>query len=189
MARVTAATEIVAVNIAVVAPSIAMTPAQAQRHQPTPIIAAHHAMRVRVAPLVQSRVMTPLAKVVVILAVVVATVATKVTAGKRALRARRQSTLPRALKQAGLRKHLVSHKAHAPKQAILCKPMINVTCKTAPRVSQALTTTTAAIQNASAVVVVAVAVSAVKTKVQALRTKMVQQACNSPTPRLSQALA
>ena len=95
-ARVTAATEIVAVNIAVVAPSIAMTPAQAQRHQPTPIIAAHHAMRVMVAPLVQSRVMTPLAKVVVILAVVVATVVTKVTAGKRALRARRQSTLPRA---------------------------------------------------------------------------------------------
>ena len=189
MARVTAATEIVAVNIAVVAPSIATTHAQAQRHQPRQTIAAHRAMRVPAAPLVLSRVMTPLAKAVAIRAVVVATVATKVTAVKRALKARRQSTMPRLLRQAGLCKHLVNHKAHAPKRAILYKPMINVTCKTAQKGCQALTTRTAVIQNASAVVVVAVAVSAVKTKVQALRTKMVQQACNSPTLRLSQALA
>ena len=67
--------------------------------------------------------------------------------------------------------------------------MINVTCKMAQKASQALTTTTAVIQNANAVVVVAVAASAVKTKVQALRTKMVQQACNSPTLRRSQVSA
>jgi hypothetical protein len=67
--------------------------------------------------------------------------------------------------------------------------MINVTCKTAQKVSRALKTTTAVIQNANAVVVVAVAVSAVKTKVQVLRTKMVQQACNSPTLKRSQVVA
>jgi hypothetical protein len=100
---------IVAVNIAVVAPSIAMTHAQAQRHQPIPIIAAHRAMRVPVALLVLSRVMTPLAKAVAIHAVVVATVATKVTVVKRALMARKQSTMQRVLRQAGQRKHLVSH--------------------------------------------------------------------------------
>jgi hypothetical protein len=180
---------IAAVNIAVVALSIATTHAQAQRHQPIPIIVALPAMRVPVAPLVLSKVRTPLVKAVVIHAVVVAIVATKVMAVKTALKARRQPTLLRLLKQAGPCRHLVRHKVHALKQVTLHKPMINVTCKTAQKASQAQKTTTAVIQSANAVVVVAVAVSAVKTKVQALRTKMVQQACNSPTPRLSQALA
>jgi hypothetical protein len=135
MARAIAAMAIVAVNIAVVAPSIAMTHAQAQRHPPTSIIAAHRAMRVPVAPLVLSRVMTPLAKAVALRAVVVAIVVTKVMAVKRALKARKQSTMPRVLRQAGQRKHRVSHKDHALKPATLHKPMINVTCKMAQKVS------------------------------------------------------
>jgi hypothetical protein len=98
MVRVIAAMAIVAVNIAVVAPSIATTHAQAQRHQPRPTIAAHRAMRVPAAPLVLSRVMTPLAKAVAIRAVVVAIVETKVTSVKRALKERRQSTMPRVLR-------------------------------------------------------------------------------------------
>jgi hypothetical protein len=53
--------------------------------------------------------MTPLAKAVAIHAVVVATVATKVTAVKRALKARKQSTMPRVLRQAGQRRHFVNH--------------------------------------------------------------------------------
>jgi hypothetical protein len=126
---------IVAVNIAVVAPSIAMTRAQAQRRQPKPIIAAHRAMRVPFALLVLNRVMTPLAMAVATRAVVVAIVATKVMAVKRALKARKQSTMPRVLRQAGQRKHLVSHKAHALKLTTLHKPMINVTCKMAQKVS------------------------------------------------------
>ena len=83
------------------------------------------------------------------------------------------------------RRH-VSRKAHVLKRLTLLKPTTNCTCKTAQKGSQALTMTTAVIQNANAVVVVAVVVNVVKTKVQALRTKMVQQACNSPRLRLSQ---
>ena len=58
--------------------------------------------------------------------------------------------------------------------------MINVTCKTAPKASPALTKTAiAVIQSANAVVVVAVVANAVRTKVQALRTKMARQMCNT----------
>ena len=68
--------------------------------------------------------------------------------------------------------------------------MINVTCKTAPKASPALTKTAiAVIQSANAVVVVAVVANAVKTKVQALRTKMAQQVGNRPSLTLSQLMA
>jgi hypothetical protein len=67
--------------------------------------------------------------------------------------------------------------------------MISVTCKTAPKVSQAQKTTTAVIQNANVVVVVVVVANAARTKVQALRTKMVQQVGNRPSRTLSQLMA
>jgi len=184
--RVIAATVIVAVSIVVVVPSIAATRAQAPRPQPIPIIAAHRAMRVLVAPLVLSRVMTLHVKAVAIRADVVATAATKVTADKTVLTARKQSTALQVFKQAVQRKHHVSRKAHALKRLALHKPMINVTCKTAQKVNWVLTMTTAVIQSANAAVVVAVVANVVKTKVQALRTKMVHQACNSPRLTLSQ---
>jgi len=56
--------------------------------------------------------------------------------------------------------------------------MINVTCKTAPKASPALTKIAiAVIQSANAVVVVAVVANAVKTRVQGLRTKTARQTC------------
>jgi len=185
MVMAIAATVIVVVNTAVVALSSAMTHAQVPRHQPTPTTAAHLAKRVRVVHPVPSKVMTRHVKAVAIHAAVVATVAMKVTVGKTALKARRQSTLPRVAQ----RKHHASHKAHVLKRPTLHKPMISVTCKMAPRVSKELKTTTVVIQNANAVVVVVVVANAVRTKVQALRTKMVQQVGNRPSRMLSQLMA
>ncbi|MEI8401248.1 MAG: hypothetical protein WCG12_10620 [Alcaligenaceae bacterium] len=134
--------------------------------------------------------MTRHVKAVVIHAAVAATVAMKVTAGKTALKAHRQPTLSRALKlQAALRKHHVHRKVHALKLALPRKRMIKNTCKTAQKVSPVLkTTTTAAIQSANVVAVAAVAANAVKTKVQALRTKMVRQTCNRQVLTLSQTM-
>jgi hypothetical protein len=92
--------------------------------------------------------------------------------------------------QAALRKHHVHRKVHALKLALPRKRMIKSTCKTAQKVSPALKTTTiVAIQNANAVVVVVVVANVVKTKVQALRTKMVHQTCNRPSRTLSQWMA
>jgi hypothetical protein len=146
-------------------------------------------MRVLVAPLALSRVMTPHVKAVAIRAAVVAIVVTKVTADKTALTARKQSTQQLVRKRTAQRRHHVSRKAHALKRLSQHKPMINVTCKTAQKVSRARTTTTAVIQSANAAVVVAVVANVVKTKVQALRTKTVQQACNKQSLTLSQAVA
>ena len=191
MVMAIAATVTVVVKTAVVAPSIAMTHAQVPRPQPTPTTAAHLATRVLVVQRVPSKVMTRHVKAVVIHAAVAATVAMKVTAGKTALKAHRQPTLSRALKlQAALRKHHVHRKVHALKLALPRKRMIKSTCKTAQKVSPALKTTTiVAIQNANAVVVVVVVANVVKTKVQALRTKMVHQTCNRPSRTLSQWMA
>ena len=142
------------------------------------------------APLAPSRVMTPHVKADAIHAAVVATVATRVTADKTALTPRKRSTLQLVFKQAAQRRHHVSRKAHAPMPPIPRRPRINVICKTVPKVNRALTTTTiVAIQSANVAVVVAVVANVVRTKVQALRTKMAQQACNRPTHRLSQVLA
>jgi hypothetical protein len=85
------------------------------------------------------------------------------------------------------RRH-VSRKAHALRRLIPRKPTTNCICKTVQKANSVLKTTTAAIQNANAVVVVAVVASVVKTKVQALRTKMVHQACNKERLTLRQTL-
>ena len=190
MARVIAAMVIVAVNIVVVAPSIATMLALAPKHQPTPTTAAHRARKVQVAQLALSRVMTQHVKAVETHAAVVATVATRVTADKTALTPRKQSIPQRVFRQAAQRKHRVSRKARVLKLPAQHKPMINVIYKTAQKVSRALTTTTiVVIQSANVAVVVAVVANVVKTKVQALRTKMAQQACNKPSLTPNQAVA
>jgi hypothetical protein len=180
MVRVIVAMVIAAVNTAVVAPKIATMHVQVQRHPLTRTTAAHRAKRVRVQVALQapSKVMTARVKVVAIRVVADAHAVTKVTAVKTAPKALRLLVQPRAHKRVvPLRRH-VSRKALALKRLTRHKPMTNCSCKTAQKGNQALKTTTAAIQSANVVVVVAVVESAVKTKVQALRTKMVHQACN-----------
>ena len=168
------------VNIAVAAPSIALTHAQAQRLQLTRTTAAHRAKKARtpVALQVLSKAMTAHVKVVAIHAAVDVSAAMKVMVVKRALKALRLSAQQRAHRRAVPPRRHVSRKAHVLRRLALHKRTTNCTCKTALKVSRAPKTTTAVIQNANAVVVVAVAVSAVKTKVQALKTKMVHQAWN-----------
>jgi hypothetical protein len=135
-----------------------------------------------------SQAMTAHVRVVAIHAVVAVSVATKVMVVKKVLKAHRPSILPQAHKRVvPLRRH-VSRKAHVLKTSTLRKATINSICKTALKANQALKTTPTVIQNANAVVVVAVAVSAVKTKVQALRTKMVHPACNRHRLTLRQTL-
>jgi hypothetical protein len=180
MAKAIAAMAIAVVNTVVAAPTIAMRHALAQRLQPTAIIAAHLAKTqpVQVALRVLSKAMRAHVKVVAIHAGADVRVATKVTAVKRALKALRLFKQPRARKRMVPPRRHVSRKAHALRRLTPRKPTTNCSCKTAQKANSVLKTTTAAIQNASAVVVVAVGASVVKTKVQALRTKRVHQACN-----------
>ena len=89
MARVIAATVTVAVNTAVVVQKIAMMLAQAQKHRPTPTIAAHLVTKLRRAPQVLNKAMTPHAKVVATHAAAVVIAATKVIHDKKAPKALR----------------------------------------------------------------------------------------------------
>jgi hypothetical protein len=188
MAKAIAAMVIAAVNTAVAVPTIATRHAQVLRLQLTATTAAHRAKRqpVQVALQVPSKVMRAHVKVAAIHAGADVRVATKVTAVKRALKALSLFKQPRAHKRMVPPRRHVSLKAHALGQLTPRKPTTNCNCKTAQKANSVLKTTTAAIQNASAVVVVAVVASVVKTKVQALRTKMVHPACNSQSLTLRQ---
>jgi hypothetical protein len=182
------ATVTVVVNTVVVVQKIATTLARARKHRPTLTIVARPATKVRAAQQVLSKAMTPRVKAVATHVAVGAIAATKVIHAKKAPTALRSPTLQRALRQAAQHRRHVSHKARAPKRLTRHKPMINVTCKTAPKASLALTKIAiAVIQSANAVVVVAVVANAVKTRVQALRTKTARQTCNRQkhTPKLT----
>jgi len=190
MVRVIVAMVIAVVNIAVAVPTIAMRHARVQRLQLTAIIAVHLAKTqpVQVALQAPSKVMTARVKVVAIRVAADVHAATKVTVVKRAPKALRPLALRLARKRVVPPRRHVSRKAHVLRRFTLHKPKTNCTCKTVLKVNPALKTTTAVIQNVNAVVVVAVAVSAVKTKVQALRTKTVHQACNRQRLTLRQTL-